>query len=695
MDQAVTVTVEDGVAVLTIQNPPVNALNAAVRTALVDAIDEANADPRTIAIVIIGDGRTFSAGADIDEFGKPFVSPWLPEVCNRVEASAKPVVAALHGTTLGGGFELALAAHYRIADPRARVGLPEVTLGILPGAGGTQRTPRLAGAAIALDMMLSGRPISADEAASAGLIDEISDGDVRAHAIAFAASLTEHARRPTGERRDGFADSIEYEQVIAAARQEFGRSPLIAQGKIIDCVEAALLLPFEGGLGFEESAFLDCLETDQSAALRHVFFAERRTAKIPELEGATPRPVELVGLVGREPMVVNLAALLLDAGLGVVLLESGATALADATGRVERVYDHLVSGGNVTAHDAAERLSRLTGVLQYDALSSVDMVIEATPEDMDIKKSVFGYLDGVLKPGAVLVTTTSCLDVNDLTQHISRPQDVLGLHFNGPGASAKLVEVVVGTTTAPDVVATGFALAKRLGKAPVRSGIADGLIGGAVMAASRHAADLLVEEGATPYQIDAAMRAWGFALGPYQALDAAGLDNELARRARMAHLWDPTAKVVQITDKLCELGRFGRKSGAGYYDYATQNSPGTENDEVMAVVALERQAKGIVPREVSQAEIQDRLLAAMANEGAGLLDRGIAHRPSDIDVAMIHGHGFPRARGGPMLSADLAGLLTVRNRLRDYAMDDVFWTPAPLFDELIKNGQGFDALNTV
>lgn len=694
MDQAVAVTVEDGVAVLTIRNPPVNALNAAVRTALVDAIDEANADPRTIAIVIAGEGRTFSAGADIDEFGKPFVSPWLPEVCNRVEASSKPLVAALHGTTLGGGFELALAAHYRIADPKARVGLPEVTLGILPGAGGTQRTPRLAGAAIALDMMLSGRPLSADEAASAGLIDEITDGDVRAAAVAFAASLTEDARRPTGERSDGFADSVEYEQVIATARQEFSRSPLIAQQRIIDCVEAALLLPFEGGLGFEETAFLDCLETDQSAALRHVFFAERRTAKIPELDGTTPRSVELVGLVGHEPVAVNLAALLLDAGLGVVLLESGQTALADATGRIERVYDHLVGSGRVTAHDAAERLSRLTGVLQYDALSTVDMVIEATPEDMDIKKSVFGYLDGVLKPGAILVSTTSCLDLDDLARHTSRPGDVLGLHFSGPGASAKLVEVVAGAETAADVVATGFALAKRIGKMPVRASVADGLIGEAVMAACRHAADLLVEEGATPYQIDTAMRAYGFALGPYQALDVAGLDTELYRRARLAPFRDPAAKVVQITDKLCELGRLGRKSGAGYYDYAAQGGPGTENDEVMAVVALERQAKGIAPREVSDAEIRNRLLAAMANEGAGLLGRGVAFRPSDIDVAMIHGHGFPRMRGGPMLSADLAGLLIVRNRLRDYAMDDVFWTPAPLFDELIKNGQGFASLNT-
>ena len=697
MGQEVKVNVNDGVAVVTINNPPVNALNAAVRQGLVAAFDDAEANDDVKAIVMFAEGRTFPAGADITEFGKPTVDPWLPEVCNRVEATSKPVVAAVHGTVLGGGFELALAAHYRIADPMTTFGLPEVTLGILPGAGGTQRVPRICGAEAALDLMIAKAPISAAKAVDLGLIDGVSRAHVRDAALDFARELIgkPNALRPTRERTEGLSDPVGYARAVAAKRQALAGNPLFAPAKIVDCVEAAMLLPFEGGLAFEQAAFEDCLRSDQSAALRHVFFAERKAAKAPEVARAKPRPVEIVGIVGGGTMGSGIAASFLDAGFPVVLVDRDQPMLDAAMARIKSVFDNAVQKGRITAEMCDERMARLTGDIHYFAVSEADLVIECVIEDMSVKEQVFATLDAVIKPGAILATNTSYLDINTLAAGVAHPENVLGLHFFSPAHVMRLVEVVVGKATEADVVATGFTLAKKLGKIPVRSGVADGFIGNSILAAYRTAADFMLEDGASPYQVDATMRAFGFPMGPYQVLDLAGLDISWARRKRLKSTRDPEMRYIAIGDKMCQKGWLGQKAGRGYYTYADGSHLGVEDPEVLGLIAAERERKGITPRAFGPEEILYRCLSAMVNEGANLVLDKIAQRPSDIDVAMIHGYGFPRWRGGPMKAAELSGLLSLRNQLREFAKEDKFWTPSPLFDEVIKAGHGFDTLNAV
>lgn len=697
MTAEVTLDCRDGVGIVAINNPPVNALGASVRQGLMTAVQIAEADPDVDVIVIHALGRTFPAGADIREFGKPFAAPSLPEVCDRIEAARKPVVVALHGTALGGGFELALSGHYRIADPATRLGLPEVKLGILPGAGGTQRMPRICGAAPSLALMLSGEPISAKAASALGLVDQISEGAVLDTALAFARALPGGAagRRPTRERREGFADTRAYNAAVVTSRTGLGQNPLLAPARIIDCVEAALLLPFEAGQAFARVAFEDCLRSDQSAALRHAFFAERRAGKVPELKTSQPRKIVAVGVIGGGTMGSGICVALLDAGYHVVMLERDNEALEAGIARVLEILERGVSKGRLSQEQKDEREGRLSGDTRYRALAGVDLVIEAVVEDMAVKEEVFARLDAVLKKGAILASNTSYLDIDVLAAGISRPQDVIGLHFFSPAHVMKLMEVVVGDATAADVVASGFALARRLGKIPVRSGVTDGFIGNSMLTAYRHATDLMLEEGASPYQVDQAMRTYGFALGPYQVLDLAGLDISWARRKRLAASRDPGARSVTIGDKLCEAGWLGQKTGRGYYRYAGGSRRGEEDPEVLELIESERGAKGIVPRKVTDREIQERAVAAMANEGARLLERGVALRPSDIDTVMIHGYGFARWRGGPMKAADLCGLLAMRNRLQGYYLQsgDSFWAPADLFDELIRNGQGFEALN--
>lgn len=696
MGKGVKYRVDRGVAVITVRNPPVNALSHGVRAGLVAAVERAEADAQVCAIVIKADGRTFPAGADIREFGKPPQAPLLPEVCNRIEAASKPVVAALHGTALGGGFELALAAHYRVAHSTAKVGLPEVTLGLVPGAGGTQRAPRICGAAAALDLMLSGRPISAHEARATGLIDAVARADLYSAAIDYASMVADLGvrLRPSRARREGLMDPVAYEATIASKRQALAGSPLIAPAKIIDCVEAALLLPFDAGLALERAAFQDCMATDQSAALRHVFFAERAAAKVPELDSAETHKIDIAGVVGGGTMGSGIAVSMLDAGLAVVMIERDVDTLKDGVARVKAIYDRALDRGRITSRERDERMGRLLASLDYSDLRGADLVIEAVIEDMGAKVAVFAQLDAVLKPGAILASNTSYLDIDKLAETTSRPSDVLGLHFFAPANIMKLLEIVVGEKTAADVVATGFALAKKLGKVAVRAGVCDGFIGNRILLAYRRAAELMVEDGASPYEIDAAMRTYGFRLGPFQVSDLAGLDIAWAQRKRRAASRDPGARYVAIADKLCERGWFGQKTGRGYYRYPDGQRRGVEDEQVLRLVAAEREEKGIVPRQFRREEIQRRCLAAMANTGAKLIEEGIALRPSDIDVVMIHGYGFPRWRGGPMMAADLAGLLAVQNDLTSFAPDDPgLWTPAPLFGELIRNGQGFGSLN--
>jgi 3-hydroxyacyl-CoA dehydrogenase len=696
MNDKVHYRVEERVALLTIDNPPVNALPHAVRAALDEGLSRALADEAVEAIVVNAAGRTFPAGADMSEFGQPPAEPRLPDLLARIEASPKPVVAAIHGAALGGGLELALACHYRLAAEDARLGLPEVTVGLVPGAGGTQRLPRLTGARFALDLMLKGKAATADEAAEAGLVDGVVEGDLESAAVAFAQSLKEEdlGPRPTAEVATGFADPAAYLAAVAEAREAQRDNVLDAPRRVVDCVEAALLMPIETGLVYERAAFDDLVASPQSAALRHLFFAERRAARFPGLEGVAHRELGALGVVGGGTMGAGITVALLGGDFSVTLLERDEGALETAVARVVDILDSAVRRGRMTPEARDRRLERLRGALDYEALSGCDLVIEAVYEDLPAKQAVFAALDAVLAPGAILATNTSYLDIDLLAAGTSRAADVIGLHFFSPAHVMRLLEIVVGQETAPATVATALALAKHLGKVPVRAEVSDGFIANRMLVAYRKAADEILEDGASVAEVDAAMRAFGFPLGPYQVADLAGLDISWARRKRLAPTRDPHARYVAIGDLLCEAGRFGQKNGRGYYAYRKGSTVAVEDPEVARIIDLERKRKGIAPRRFSPEEIARRCLIAMVNEGARLVEEGVAQRPSDIDVAMVHGFAFPRWRGGPMKWADLAGLLLIRQDLIDLAPEDpALWAPAGLLTELVRNGRSFDSLN--
>ncbi|MCU9846963.1 3-hydroxyacyl-CoA dehydrogenase NAD-binding domain-containing protein [Defluviimonas sp. WL0024] len=695
MTEEAGIAIGDGIATITLDNPPVNALGAGLRGALMTALGAALHDPGVQVIVLTAAGRTWPAGADIREFGRPPEAPSLPELCQAVAGSAKPVIAALHGMVLGGGLELALAARVRLAEPGTELGLPEVTLGILPGAGGTQRLPRLIGAKRALGLMLSGLPIGAARAEELGLVDAVTEGGSAAAAERLArAYLAGEAELPEVEEQRRRVDPGAWLLAVAAARSGLGDPQLPAPGRIIDCVEAALLLPEDEGFAFERAAFEDLVATSEAAALRHAFLAERRAAKQPDLAHVKPREIHNVGVVGGGLMGAGIATALLGAGCSVTLVERDGEALAAGLARVATHHERAVAKGRLSPEAREAEWARLAGATGLAALAGSDLVIEAAYEDEAVKAGIFAELDRVARPGAVLATNTSYLDVNRIAAATARPGDVIGLHFFSPVQAMRLVEVVVGAETAPDVIASAFALARRIGKVAVRAGVCDGFIGNRILTAYRTAADFLLEDGASPYEIDRAMVAWGFPAGPYQVLDMAGLDISWARRRRLAATRDPARRYVAIGDRLCEAGRLGRKAGKGYYLYPERAWQGVEDPDVLALIAAEREARGIVAREVTAAEIQDRVLAAMANEGARILEEGIAARPSDIDLVMLLGYGFPRWRGGPMLAADQAGLLALRKRLVDYAREEeAFWRPAALWEELIKNGRKFADLN--
>jgi 3-hydroxyacyl-CoA dehydrogenase len=685
----------EGIALITLDNPPVNALGHALRAALAEALDEAEADPAIRAIVIRAARRTFPAGADIREFGKTPLPPLLPDLCTRIEACTKPVVAALHGTALGGGLELALAAHARVALSSAKLGFPEVTLGLLPGAGGTQRAPRLIGAEPALRMMTSGRPLRAADALAIGLVDRVVEDDVTAAALALAADLaaTGHPPVPTRNRAEGFRDPIAYEAAITAAREPVQHPDLPAPGRIIDCIEAALLLPFDAGLSFERAAFGDLVDSPAAKGLRHAFLAERRVTKIPEA-GAKPRTIDHVGVVGGGLMGAGILVALLDAGLTATLVERDRDALAAGLERIATLHESAVAKGKLKPERRDADWARLSGATDLAALATADLVIEAVPEDEALKADLFRRLDPILKPGALLATNTSYLDVNVLARVTSRPADVLGLHFFSPAHLMRLVEVIAGAVTAPDAVATGFALAQRMGKTAVRAGVCDGFIGNRILTAYRTAADITVEDGASPYDVDAAMRGFGFPLGPYELADRTGLDISWARRKRLAPLRDPEARYVAIADRLCEAGLLGQKTGAGWYLYPEGTRGGRRDPSVLALIAEERARKGITPRAFADHEIARRCLLAMIAEAARIAEEGIALRPSDIDVVMLAGYAFPRWRGGPMKAADMIGLLQVRTELAALApVAPAIWTPPPILSDLIKYGRRFDDLN--
>ncbi|WP_208999872.1 3-hydroxyacyl-CoA dehydrogenase NAD-binding domain-containing protein [Stappia sediminis] len=688
---AVRYEMVDGTALIAIDNPPVNASSHDVRTALLEAVRQAEADEAVDAIAIFGAGRTFIAGADIREFGKPPKDPILPDVNNAIEACAKPVIAILHGTALGGGFEVALAAHARIALPGTQVGLPEVTLGVLPGAGGTQRAPRLIGIAKALEIITEGRRIGAEEALEMGLIDRIAEGEPRDVALEMAEEVRQGN---LGTRRTGELQVSPDDAAIAdvSERLKAKQAHLFSPHKAVEAV-AGCTGPLAEGLAQERALFRQCIESPQRAGLIHAFFAERAVAKIPEA-GATPRPVAGAGVIGGGTMGSGIATAMLLAGLNVTLVERDEEALARGRASVEGNLAQAVKRGKLDeAKRAAILAERLKATTDLGALAEADLIVEAVFEDLEVKTELFARLDAIAREGAVLATNTSYLDVDRIAAATSRPQDVVGLHFFSPAHVMKLIEVVVGDKTAAEVVATGFALAKRLRKIAVRAGVCDGFIGNRILAHYRKSVDYLMMDGATPQQIDPALTGFGFAMGPFAVSDLAGLDIGWATRKRHAAMRPAEERYIPIADRICEEGWFGRKTGKGFYVYPQGGKP-EPNPEVARIIDEERAKAGILPRNFEDDEIVDRYMTAMIAEAARVLEDGIAQRPIDIDAVFLFGYGFPRFRGGPLHYADTLGAKELVARIERYAEEDAhYWQVPPLLARMAREGTRFADMN--
>lgn len=693
MSDPIAFSVHGPVAILRIQNPPVNALSQAVRQGLWDAMDRAEADAEIKAVLIVGDGRAFIAGADITEFGKPPKAPALPDLCTRIEGSPLLVIASMHGVSLGGGLEIALGAHYRTAQPSAVVGLPEVHLGLLPGAGGTQRLPRLTGAEKAIEVITSGRQVKAAEALELGIIDRIEEGDPQEVGLAYAMDLISSGapRRAISEMPAPAAIDWDatYDGVLKKGRGQ------ISGGAGVRAVQAASELPFKDGMAAERELFMEMLASDQSKGMIHAFFNERAVSNLPELKGVAPRQLNAIGVIGGGTMGAGIATAALLAQMEVVLIETGEEQVAAARGRIEGNLAGALKRGKITQmqYDALTTTA-LTVAINYDALANVDLVIEAVFENMDVKREVFGKLDAVCKQGAILASNTSYLDVDEIAAATSRPEDVIGLHFFSPAHVMKLLEVVVADKTALDVVATGFALGKALGKISVRAGVCDGFIGNRILAVYRTAADHMVLDGASPYQIDRALTDFGFAMGPFAVADLAGLDIGWMTRKRKAPDRHPDERVPTYIDKLCEQGHFGRKTGEGYYLYEAGSRASVPNPKIPELIAAEQADLKITPRDFSDEEIVRRYMCAMVNEAAKVVEEGIARRPADVDMVLLFGYGFPRYWGGPLKWADLQGLDTVLADIERFAREDAwFWKPAPLLQQLVTSGRSFDDLN--
>lgn len=646
---AVTWTRDGDVAVILIDNPPVNAASHTVRQGLAEALAAANQDTQVRAIVMACAGRTFVAGADVKEFGAPPKPPFLTDVTAAIEASEKPVAAALHGTALGGGFELALAAHARVASADAKMGLPEVKLGLLPGAGGTQRLPRLAGMAKAIDMIASGRPIDAAAAQAAGIVDAIAPDDLLAFAVDFARGLADKPVRRTGRLAVPAFDA-------AAIDAQLGNIEKKARGQLAPAraarmVRRAAELDLDEGLAQERAAFLELLASPQAAALRHVFAAERQAAKVPGVDAAMARAIHHAGVVGAGLMGAGIAVSFLDAGYRVRVVERDEAAAQAGRQRIEGLYARMKKSGRITADDVAERLARLDIRTELAALADCDLVIEAVFDDLDVKRELFATLYTIVRPDCILATNTSYLDPNVLATAARRPERFLGLHFFSPANVMRLVEVVRTHAVSAPVLATGLALVKRLGKLGIVSGVCEGFIGNRLYTAYRQACDFMLEEGALPHEIDAAMEAFGFAMGPYAVNDMAGLDISWARRKRQAATRDPAERYVTIADRLCEAGRFGQKTGKGYYRY--EDGRRLVDADVTAIILAASQEAGVTRRPFHADEIVARVSAALVAEGRRILDEGIALRAADIDLVLINGYGYPAWRGGPMYEAGL------------------------------------------
>jgi len=692
-DDAVRYEVRDGVALLTIDFPPVNAIGYPVRAGMLQRLEQALADPVVSAIVFVGANDRFIAGSDIREFGKPKQPPELATVLEAMERSTKPIVIAIDGHALGGGLEFAMAAHYRLAARRAKLGLVEVNLGLLPGGGGTQRLPRLIGPEAALDLILNARQVTATEALELGIVDEVTDGDVTAAALAFARDrAAEGGPWPVVIQR---ADRIgEFDPTLfetVRARNAAKWKGMVAPFEIVNCVEVATRLTPEEGLTFEREAFKVCLEAPSRPAQIHLFFAERTAAKVDGADGIKPRPIRSVGIIGAGTMGGGIAMSVANAGLPVVLVDASQAGLDAGLTRIRNNYQTSVKRGSTSQETVDAALARITTALDYAALAEVDLVIEAVFETIEVKDDVFGKLDRVCKPGAILATNTSALDIDRIASATSRPADVVGLHFFSPANIMRLVEVVRGELVGMETVVSAMAFAKAIGKVPVLAGNCFGFIGNRIMHRYGGEADLLLLEGATPWQIDEALKEFGFPMGLYLMRDMAGLDVSYSVRKNKAAIGQlDMAELAYnpLADRLCDKGEFGQKTGKGYYAY--EGRAATPRPELVDLLAGISAEKGMDRRAIDPEEIVWRILSAMVNEGARIVGEGYAQRPSDIDVAYVAGYGFPKYRGGPMFWAQQQGLDKVLARIREYG--EAYpqrWQPAQLLVARAEAGKGW------
>jgi 3-hydroxyacyl-CoA dehydrogenase len=697
MTDAVLRSTQGRIGILTVNNPPVNALAAAVRSGIKDGVEAFGSDSNIDAIVLIGGGRTFIAGADIREFGKPPSGPNLNEVIAGMENCPKIVVAALHGTPLGGGLETALGAHYRVSLASTRVGLPEVHLGILPGAGGTQRLPRLTGAKYALDAIISGRHIPAPEAKSKGIIDAIVDGDLLAGAVAHAQMLV--AQKAPRRRVRDLKVTLESPDLFKETEKAIARRArgFKAPWSIIKCVQAAVELPFDDGIKRERELFLELLVSSESAAQRYYFFAEREAAKVLDVPADTPqREIKTAGIVGAGTMGGGIAMNFANAGIPVTLLEVKQEALDRGLKTIRTNYENTAKRGGMKAEDVDKRMALIKPTLTYDDLKGADVIIEAVFETMEVKEGVFKKLDEVAKPGAVLATNTSGLDVNQIATYTKRPGDVIGMHFFSPANVMKLLENVRGKATEKDVIATVMTLSKKIGKIPVLVGVCEGFVGNRMLRQRGVQSAYMLEEGALPQQIDKVIYDFGFPMGPFAMSDLAG--NDVGWRIRQGKNEKEKRNVRYtgyVADAICELGRFGQKTGAGYYKYNLPDRTPIPDPEVEKIIEENSKKLGITRRAISDQEILERCLYPMVNEGAKILEEKMAQRSLDIDVIWVNGYGWPVYRGGPMWWADnVVGLKAIHDALLKYrdASGDPFWEPAPLLKKLVQDGKKFSSV---
>ena len=685
------------VAVITLDNPPVNGLGYAVRAALVAGIDRALDDSNVRAIILIGAGKMFSGGADIREFNteKATAEPTLRTVIRSVEGSTKPIVAAIGGTCMGGGLELALGCHFRVAAPGAAIALPEVKLGLLPGAGGTQRLPRVIGVEAALNMIVSGTSVRSEQLQGTALFHEIIAGDLLQGALAFTRRVVGEDR-PLPRVRDIKIDYPNAEAFFQFARNTVGAMAknFPAPQKCIDAIAAAVSSPFEEGLRIERELFLQLLQSSESRALRHAFFGERAAAKMTDVPIDTPtRKIEEIAVIGAGTMGGGIAMIFLNAGMPVTILETTQDALDRGVANLRKNYESAAKRGKLTAEKLEQRMALLRPTLSYDAIKNADLVIEAVFEDMDVKQRVFGKLDQTMKRGAILATNTSTLDVNRIASGTNRPQDVIGMHFFSPANVMKLLEVVRAEKTAKDVLATVMQLAKKIGKTAVVSGVCDGFIGNRMLEQYLRQAMFLLEEGASVKEVDRALEKFGMAMGPFRMSDLAGNDIGWAIRKRR-YVEKPLVPYSRIADRLCEMGRFGQKTGAGWYRYESGKRDAIADPEVGGMLVSFRKEKGLTARKVDDEEVVSRCIFALVNEGARILKEGIAQRASDIDIVYLTGYGFPLHRGGPMLYADMTGLPNVVRTMQRFAAnphaDAAFWQPAPLLAKLAAEAKTFN-----